>query len=159
MIPSKPVLVAALRHPFRPQTKGLPGCVNNGELDGREQIPHRGESGHAQQTSWNLLSPCFCRGLMWVQGSEPLVGQLLQPEKIHLRARGLREALRKAVSIDLKVASSVKGYPKEGMRQSSLSPRGPLQKPGPPGASPSDYMVRRHRGRLASGRKRGGGEV
>lgn len=71
----------------------------------------------------------------------------------------MREALRKVVSIDLKVASSVKGYPKEGMTQGSLSPRGRLQKSGPPGANPSDYMVRRHRGRLASGRKRGGGEV
>lgn len=68
---------------------------------------------------------------MRVQGSEPLVGQLLQPEEIHLRARGLREALRKVVSIDLKIASSVKGYPKEGMRQGSLPQGGRYKSQAP----------------------------
>lgn len=50
---------------------------------------------------------------------------------MHLRVRGLREALRKVVSMDAEAANSVKGYAKEGVRQDSLSPSGPLQKSGP----------------------------
>lgn len=72
---------------------------------------------------------------------------------MHLRARGLREALRKVVSMDAEAANSVK----EGVRQDSLSLSGPLQKAGP-GGSPSDCTVRRHgqAGLWKEGGRRGG---
>lgn len=45
---------AALRHPSMVQTKGFPGCVDNGE-----RKRHRANS---SGTSWNLLLPYFCGG-------------------------------------------------------------------------------------------------
>lgn len=84
ILPCETVLVAALRHPFRAQTKTFPGVWITESKDGREQIPHRGKRGHAQQDRLASTVPVLLGGLMWAQGSESLVGQLLPLEPTHL---------------------------------------------------------------------------